>query len=198
LIISAILYLFLFLFFFFSESVPKWNTVFQASGLSGPESERAKQQLLCPHSGEPATWKPKEACLRMMSISLTSPYFQVSHLTFFSDLQPFPLRSRTFSRSSLLSFYVPRFLLCEKRFRIKLLLASHASSLFVGYDEQHTLKICLLVEDFAGVLLLRRKVISKDFEDCAKKLTYLDLQEFEGIAAAGISETAAAALRRWL
>jgi hypothetical protein len=41
-------------------------------------------------------------------------------------------------------------------------------------------------------------VISKDFEDCAKKLTYLDLQEFEGIAAAGISETAAAALRRWL
>jgi hypothetical protein len=78
---------------------------------------------------------------------------------------------------------------CKKGFRIKVLLASHASSLFVGYDEQHTLKICLMVEDFAGVLLLRRKVISKDFEDCAKKLTYLDLQEFEGIAAA---------LRKWL
>lgn len=64
-------------------------------------------------------------------------------------------------------------------------------------DDEHILDFSLL-SDFAGVLLLRRKVISKDFEDCAKKLTYLDLQEFEGIAAAGISETAAAALRRWL
>jgi hypothetical protein len=61
-------------------------------------------------------------------------------------------------------------------------------------DDEHILDFSLL----SGVLLLWRKVISKDFEDCAKKLTYLDLQEFEGIAAAGISETAAAALRRWL
>jgi hypothetical protein len=61
-------------------------------------------------------------------------------------------------------------------------------------DDEHILDFSLL----SGVLLLRRKVISKVFEDCAKKLTYLDLQEFEGIAAAGISETAAAALRRWL
>jgi hypothetical protein len=61
-------------------------------------------------------------------------------------------------------------------------------------DDEHILDFSLL----SGVLLLQRKVISKDFEDCAKKITYLDLQEFEGIAAAGISETAAATLRRWL